>query len=67
MIPLSTANEGEIMTVEESYDSHLTTVWNVLDGWRTIAVCYTKEDAEACKVALEKLRADKAEAEKRMW
>lgn len=55
------------MTVEESYDSHLTTVWKVLDGWRTIAICYTKEDAEACKVALEKLRTEKEEAEKRMW
>lgn len=55
------------MTVEESYDSRLTTVWKVRDGWRIIAICYTKKDAEACKVALEKLRADKAEAEKRMW
>lgn len=55
------------MTVEESCDSHLTTVWKVLDGWGTVAICYTKEDAEVCKVALEKLRTEKEEAEKRMW
>jgi hypothetical protein len=44
----------------------MTTVWKVVDGWITVAVCYTKEDAEVCKAALEKLRAEKAEAEKRM-
>ena len=55
------------MTVEESYDSRMTTIWRVCDGWNTVAICYTKEDAEACKAALEKLRADKAEAEKMMW
>lgn len=55
------------MTIKESYDSHLTTIWKVLDGWTTVAICYTKEDAEVCKTALEKLRAEKANAEKNIY
>ena len=55
------------MKVVESYDSHLNTVWKVLDGWQTIAICYSQTDAEVCKAALEKHRAEKEAKEKSMW
>ena len=46
------------MTVVESTDSHLNIVWKVLDGWRTVAECYSERDAKVCKEALEKARAE---------
>ena len=47
------------LEVEESYDSHLTTIWCVKDGWHTIAIAYTKEHADVIKEALEKHEAEK--------
>jgi len=49
------------MTVVESTDSYMNTVWKVVDGWRTVAECFNERDAKVCKEALEK---DSAEREK---
>lgn len=51
------------LEVEESYDSHLTTIWRVKDGFCTIAIAYTKEHADVIKEALEKHEAEKQKQE----
>ena len=55
------------METVESYDSHTNVVWKVLDGWKTIAICYSEADAKACKEALEKLRLEKEREESIAW
>lgn len=55
------------MEIVESYDSYLDTVWKVVDGVKTIAICYNEADAKACKEALEKLRLEKEREESAAW
>lgn len=47
------------MKIVESTDSFLQTVYRIQDGIATIAVCYTKRDAEVAKAALEKDREER--------
>ena len=52
------------MKIVKSTDSFLQTVYRIQDGIVTIAVCYTKRDAEVAKAALEK---DREERKKEIW
>lgn len=47
------------MKIVKSYDSRMDDIWRVMDGLKTIAICYTEKEAEVCKEALEKHKAEK--------
>lgn len=47
------------MEIVKSYDSHMNDIWKVMDGLKTVAICYSEKEAEVCKDALELYKADK--------
>jgi len=55
------------MEIVKSYDSHMSDIWRVMDGLKTVAICYSEKEAEVCKAALEKYKADKEKEESYMW
>lgn len=55
------------MKTVKSTDSFCSDIWKVMDGIITVAVCYTEEEAEVCKEALEKHKAEKEWKESHMW
>ena len=55
------------MEIVKSYDSRMNEIWRVEDGLKTVAICYSEKEAEVCKAALEKYKADKEKEESCMW
>ena len=44
------------LTIEETTDHYLQTVYRIKDGWKRVAEVYSMKDAEVVKEALEKAR-----------
>ena len=55
------------MEIIKSYDSRMNDIWRVMDGLKTVTICYSEKEAEVCKAALEKYKADKEKEESYMW
>ena len=55
------------MKIVESTDSRLNDIWRVMDGLKTVAICYSEKEAEVCKDALELYKANKEQEERYMW
>lgn len=55
------------MEIVKSIDSFLDDVWKVVDGLKTVAICYNENDAKICKTALELEKARKEREENAFW
>ena len=55
------------MKIVKSYDSRMNDIWRVMDGLKTVAICYSEKEAEVCKNALEQHKAEKEREESNWW
>lgn len=55
------------MKIVKSYDSRMNDIWRVMDGLKTVAICYSEKEAEVCKNALEQYKAEKEREESNRW